>query len=262
MAVRSPRRRDVIRREHSEGVTTLCLDRAERRNALTGAMIAELREQLDEARADADCFCVVITGSGGNFCSGRDLGELPAADLTSVLAYDESYTAVFTTLAGLGKPSIAVVEGYAVAGGFSLAMGCDFVLATESAVFGALEMQRDFPAAINTALLSRLCPPRIALEWLMLGERIPAPRLYEVGLINRLAADADALQAARQALTASLRRRDPVAVRLARESLQAVSDMPLGEALRYGKTLNALLLSSGRIGMAADSLRKTTKTRD
>lgn len=256
MAALVLRRRSVISCEHNDGVTTIWLARPERRNALTAAMIAELCRYLCLARDDADCFCVVIKGTGGTFCSGRDLGELPARDLGSILAYDESYTSIFTHLADLGKPSIAVVEGYAVAGGFSLAMGCDFVVAAETAIFGALEMQHDFPAAINTVLLSRLCPSRVALEWLMLGERIPAARLYELGMINRLAIDADALRAAEHELTSKLRRRDSAGIRLAREALRTVSDMPLNEALRYGKTLNALLLASGRIGMAASNLKK------
>lgn len=230
-----------------DGITTIRLERPQRRNALSIEMIARIGAALAEARENSECRCVVITGSDGHFCAGRELGAPPEPGLAAVLAYDEAYSAIFKSLQELTKPSVAVVDGYAVAGGFTLAMGCDFVLATEGARFGAMEMKNGFPAAVNTALLSHLCPPRLALEWLTSGDVIPARLLYEQGLINRLLPDAAALTQAAQEFTSMLVERDPVAVRLAREVFKAARGMPLPEALAYGKNLNALLLASGRI---------------
>lgn len=237
----------MISCENADGVTTIRLERPQRRNALSTEMIAQVGAALAEARADADCRCVVITGSDGHFCAGRELGAPLEPGLAAVLAYDEAYSAIFTSLQELTKPSVAAVDGYAVAGGFTLAMGCDFVLATEAARFGAMEMKNGFPAAVNTALLSHLCPPRLALEWLTTGDAVPARLLYEQGLINRLLSDAAALAQATQEFTSLLVERDPVAIRLAREAFKAAREMPLPEALAYGKNLNALLLASGRI---------------
>src|SRR3546814_9719898 len=83
------------------------------------------------------------------------------------------------------KPSVAVVRGYAVAGGLTLAMGCDFVLADETAVFGPLERRGDFPAAVNTAVLSHRVGPRQALELLLSAGPFPASALHELGQIGR-----------------------------------------------------------------------------
>lgn len=241
----------MIGYESANAVATIRLQRPERRNALSPEMISQLSDALGRAKADSGIRCVTLTGSEGHFCAGRELGAAVGTDLASVLAYDEAYAAVFRTLLELEKPSVAVVDGYAVAGGFTLAMGCDFVLATESARFGALEMKNGFPAALNTALLAKLSPPRLALEWLIAGEPVPARRLYEHGLINRLLADATALEREARDFTSTLADRDPLATRLAREAFKAACAMPLTEALAYGKNLNALLLASGRLAEGA-----------
>lgn len=252
---------DMIACETEGGVATIRLERPERKNALSAEMIARIGDALSAARGDDGCRCVVLSGSGGNFCAGRELGDLPEPGLESTLGYDDAYTAIFRNLQALGKPSVALVEGYAVAGGFTLAMGCDFVLATEEARFGALEMKNGFPAALNTALLSQLCPPRLALEWLVTGELVPARRLYEHGLVNRLLPDAAALAEAARAFISVLLERDPLAVRLARDAFKAAREMPLAEALAYGRNLNALLLASGRIEEAARGFEARQRAR-
>lgn len=241
----------MIQYETTDGVTTIRLERPERRNSLSPDMITRIGAALVEARENADSRCVVVMGSGGHFCAGRELGSHLAPGLAAVLDYDEAYSDIFRHLQDLGKPSVALVDGYAVAGGFTLAMGCDFVLATENAKFGAMEMKNGFPAAVNTALLSHLCPPRMALEWLISGETVPARRLYDMGLVNRLLPDAKALTEAAREFTSMLVERDPLAVRLARETFKAAREMSLPQALNYGKNLNALLLASGRIDEAA-----------
>jgi len=175
------------------GVTTLILNRPKQRNALDAGVIQSLIQAIEEAEADDATRCLVIRGAGGNFCAGRDLSMAPERDLGAVLAADETWTKVNRLLHRMTKPSVAVVEGYAVAGGFTLAMICDFVLAEEGAHFGALEMRQNFPAAVNTPVLSSLIGPRLALEFLLFGDLIPARRLYEVGLVNRLVEGAEAL---------------------------------------------------------------------
>ncbi|MEE8122859.1 MAG: enoyl-CoA hydratase/isomerase family protein, partial [Alphaproteobacteria bacterium] len=159
----------MIRSERAEGVTRLILDRPDKRNALDWDMIRALTEGIEGAGNDPACRCVVVKGAGGHFCAGRDLGAGRGrdAELEKVLDDDDTYQALFEALRRLRKPSVAVVRGYAVAGGFTLAMGCDFVLAEREARFGALEMRGGFPAAVNTAILSHLVGPRLALELLL-----------------------------------------------------------------------------------------------
>src|SRR5258706_10006049 len=210
-------------------------------------MIVSLAAAVATADSAADCRCVVIKSSGEHFCAGRELASARARDLDAVLAYDDAYAAIFEHLRVLNKPSVAVVRGYAVAGGFTLAMGCDFVIADESAKFGAVEMNNRFPAAINTALLSHLLGPRRALEILLLGEMTGARALHDMGLINRLVADAPALAEMEASIVAKLAALDPAAVRLTKETHRAACNMPLSDALAVGKQPNALLLASGRI---------------
>lgn len=248
----------AVRRARRGGVTTLRLDRPERRNALSAEMIEALQRGIAAAEADARCRCLVITG-GEHFCAGRELAPGMSRALVPVLAYDEAYVAVFRALERLSKPSVAVVRGYAVAGGFTLAMGCDFVLAQADARFGALEMKNGFPAAVNSMLLTHLLGRRLALELLLLGEPVPATALYRMGLVNRLCADAAELARTAAAFSAALVALDPAAVRLTKEAQRAAAAMPLGEALSYGKNLNALLLASGRIEEGARAFAAARK---
>jgi len=241
----------VIRVQQQGAVCEIVLDRPQQRNALSAEMIGSLTAAIAAADVAADCRCVVIKSSSEHFCAGRELAPDRERDLTSVLAYDDAYAAIFERLRVLNKPTLAVVRGYAVAGGFTLAMGCDFVIADESAKFGAVEMNNRFPAAINTALLSHLLGPRRALEILLLGEMIGARAMHDMGLVNRVAADAPALAQVESALLAQLTALDPAAVRLTKETHRAACNMPLADALVVGKQLNALLLASGRIDEAS-----------
>ncbi len=241
----------MIRVQQHGAVCEIVLDRPQQRNALTVDMIVSLAAAVAAADVEADCRCVVIKSSNEHFCAGRELAPDRERDLTSVLAYDDAYAAIFERLRVLNKPSLAVVRGYAVAGGFTLAMGCDFVIADESAKFGAVEMNNRFPAAINTALLSHLLGPRRALEILLLGEMIGARAMQDMGLVNRVAAEALALAQMGAALLAQLTALDPAAVRLTKETHRAACNMPLADALVAGKQLNALLLASGRIDEAS-----------
>jgi enoyl-CoA hydratase len=242
----------IVEREHANAITTLRLNRPEKRNALTLEMIHAIGDGLAAAAADDDCRCIVITGNGGNLAAGRDLGEASADDtLEHMLNNDDAWTRIFEILNAMTKSTVAVVEGYAVAGGFTLAMGCDFVLAERGAKFGALEMRGGFPAAINTAVLSRLVGPRQSLELLLSADLFGAEHLYRMGLINKLADGSDALAAIANDFTARLTALDPVSVRLTKETHRAMATLPMSDALLVGKQLNTLMMSSGKIDEAA-----------
>lgn len=254
----------MIRNETAGPVRRLVLDRPDKRNALNWDMIPQLVEGIHAAANDASCRCLVITGAGDTFCAGRDLGAGKGreAELEDVLADDDAYQAIFEALRTLSCPSVAVVRGHAVAGGFTLAMGCDFVLAEKGAKFGAMEMRGGFPAAVNTSLLSHLAGPRQALELLLSADTFPAERLHDMGLINRLADGPNELETMTEDFVQGLVDLEPVAVRLTKETLRAVSTMPLGEALTVSKQLNALLMASGRIDKAAEIFARAKAARE
>lgn len=253
----------MIRVEVADHVTRVILNRPDKKNALNWDMIPLLADAIRDAESDANCRCLVITGEGDTFCAGRDLGAGKGRDgeLEDLLVDDDAYLAIFEALRTLSKPSVAVVRGHAVAGGFTLAMGCDFVIAERSARFGALEMRGGFPAAVNTAILSHLVGPRRALELLLSADTFSAEHLHGMGLVNRLADGPEALQEAADAMVQGLIELEPVAVRLTKETLRAVSTMPLGEALTVSKQLNTLLMASGRIDKAAEIFARSKKNR-
>ena len=239
-------------------VTTLVLDRPAKRNALNGMMIDSLGKEIAAVEADENSRVLVITGAEGHFAAGRDLNDADASTpLRDVMAHDDAYTAVFEMLRRSAKPSVAVVQGYAVAGGFTLAMGCDFVIADRSARFGALEMRGGFPAAVNTAILSHLCGPRHAMELLLSADMFPADTLFRMGLINELAADVKELAEISKRRIDALVALDPIAVRLTKETGRTASTMPLAEALVMAKQLNSLLMTSGKIDAAAKQFLKS-----
>lgn len=242
----------VVERTHQDGITTLCLNRPEKRNAINWELTHALVAEIAAAAADPDCLCLVITGSDHNFAAGRDLSDVSSdIPFETVLENDDAWAGIFETLYRMDKPSIAAVEGYAVAGGFTLAMGCDFVIAERGAKFGALEMRGGFPAAVNTAVLSRLVGPRQSLELLLSADTFDAEHLFRMGLINQLADGADDV-AARTAETARrLAALDTTSVKLTKETHRAVAALPLNEGLTVGKHLNALLLCAGRFDEAA-----------
>lgn len=242
----------MIRRETQAGVVTLTMDRPERRNALDAAAMTALVEAIAAAAADAACRCLVITGAGGVFSAGRDLkaavGMLPA----DAAAQHRTWAEVFRNLGRLPFPSVAVVEGFAVAGGFTLALGCDFILAERGAQFGALEMANGFPAAMCTPILAHKAPGNLGLELALFGEPVSAERLAAAGLINRLADGPAALAAAAQAFVDRILELDPVSVRQTIESYRAARSMPLEQAFTMGEHLNQLIDASGGFARGAD----------
>ena len=243
-------------------VTSILIDRPDRRNALSWEMIGALGDAVAVADADPECRCIVVKGASDQFCAGRDLNAAGGAgELVPALEADAAWTRIFHLLHRAATPTVAVVRGYAVAGGFTLAMACDFVLAERTARFGAMEMQNGFPAAINTPVLSKLVGPRLALELLVFGDLVDAERLYAMGLINRLADDADDLARLEEAFAGRLLERDPHAVALTKESHRASVNMPLDDALVMGKQLNALIAASGRLEEAARSFAAKQKAR-
>lgn len=237
----------------TNAVTTLWIDRQVRRNAMDHASVKAMVAAIAAAEADVGCRVIVIRGRGGTFCSGRDLSDARQdAPLADILAYDEDWTDVLHLLTGLSKPSVAVVEGHAVAGGFTIAMGCDFVIADRASRFGALEMRGGFPAAVNCAILSRVVGPRKALEYLLSADTFPAEHLAAAGLINHLVDGATELDRVAGDVTARLAALDPTAVKLTKDAHRMASQMPISEAIVMGRQLNALLMASGRITAARD----------
>ncbi len=176
-----------------DGIATVMIDRPERRNAMNFGVMAGLRDALDALRSDDSVRVVVITGAGDKaFCAGADLGGI--ADNASPAEVHEARGAladVFRNFDRLGKPSIARVRGYALAGGFGLACACDIVVAADDAVFGTPEVDIGLWPYMITVPLLRSMPPKVVLELMMTGRRVSAPEALRIGFVNRVVAPSD-----------------------------------------------------------------------
>ena len=240
--------RPEVQVEESGDAAVIRLVNTGKRNALDLNMVRELAAAIAQADRNPLTRCLVIRGGGGHFSVGRDMQ--PVADvhrLGPVLDYDEAYTEIFENLAKLSKPSVAVVQGMATAGGFSIAMACDFVLAQADAQFGSLEIAQGYPGAINTVVLAHRVTPRFALELLFSKNTVSAQRLMQMGLVNRLATDEEELNDLAEEYVASLVDLDPISVKLTKETHRAARNMPYADALLMAKQLNAMLMTSGKM---------------
>jgi enoyl-CoA hydratase/carnithine racemase len=199
-----------IRVEHRDRIAIISIDRPERRNAVDAATAKEISAALDELDDHDDLRVGVITGRGGSFCAGMDLkavaetGERPIDPKRGPFGLCEMPPE---------KPLIAAVEGAALGGGCEIALACDLIVATKEASFGLPEVKRGLVAGAGGVLrLPRRLPHGLALELALTGEPLSAERAAKFGMVNRLAADGKALEAATE-LAAAIAVNAPLAVR-------------------------------------------------
>ena len=181
----------LVIREDRGSVAILTLNRPERRNALSRALVAELRDVLDEVSVDEPIRVVVLTGAGSAFCSGMDLKEAASVDDASesernTIAFLQEFADLLQCLHTLPKPTIAALNGDALAGGAGLMAACDLAVAAETARIGYPEVKRGLVAAIVMHDLSRQVGDRRSRQLLLSGESISAQVAHEWGLVNSL----------------------------------------------------------------------------
>lgn len=224
---------ELLLYEVAEGIARVTLNRPDRRNALSWALVRELREAFATAKADAAVRVCVLTGAGDRaFCAGADLAEMTGGD--AYLALHEArgeLAGLFRDLYDLGKPTIARVQGYALAGGFGLALACDLVVAADDAVFGVPEIDVGLWPHLVTVPLIRSMPPKVALELMLTGRRVDAAEARQIGFVSRVVAPHE-LDRHVDELAASLAAKSPAVVRLGRDAFYAVWDQDVDTSLR------------------------------
>jgi enoyl-CoA hydratase/carnithine racemase len=220
------------------GVATITINRPERRNALSWSVVARIRAELAEARADPAVRVVVLTGAGDQaFCAGADLTGM-AGDSWLELHHSRGQLAgLLEDLWALGKPTIARVRGYALAGGFGLALSCDLVVCSDDAVFGTPEIGVGLWPYMITVPLVRSMPPKKALELMLSGRRVRADEAERIGFVNRVVPPGE-LDRAVDELAGGMVALSPAIVKLGRDSFYRVWDMAAADALDY---LHAML---------------------
>ena len=218
----------VVELERRGGVALVTLNRPEARNAISPEVSQTMAATLDEIEADRDVWCVVITGTGPVFCAGADLKVVASGRGVEIMLERGGFAGLVER--EVTKPIICAVNGPALAGGFEIVLACDFVVASEDAVFGLPEVQRGLLAAAGGPIrLAQRVPLAVALELAVLGEPITAARAHALGLVNRVVPATDVLDAA-LAMADRIIANSPAAVRGARRLVRGAADATDTEA--------------------------------
>ena len=238
--------------EKNGPVLLVTLNRPEKKNAVNCEVMCRAFDawvQLDE---DDDLRVAILTGRGNTFCAGMDLSEIPKmragqADnpwIERALSEPEVIMGAWLKTYRPTKPVILAVEGHALAGGTEILQGTDIRVAGQSARFGVTEVQRGlFPMAGSAIRLRRQIPYAMAAEMLLAGEAISAPRAFELGLINHVVPDGQALAKA-QEIAARIAENGPLAVKAILETLRRCESMPEEEAFAIETQLGMQVMTS------------------
>jgi methylglutaconyl-CoA hydratase len=228
----------LVAEEH--GVRTITLNRPERRNAMTPTMQEELLAALAEA-AESSCRVVVLAGAGEAFCAGLDLAVLqemndkPAAEYT---ADAERIARLFRAIYELPKPTIAAVNGAAIAGGAGLATICDFTLAVHGAKFGYTEVKIGFVPALVAAFLTLQIGDKRARDLLLTGRLFSAEEAHRLGLVDQVM-HPEELRAHTLELARCLKANSPESIAMTKRLLAAQNKAWLDAAIEYALAANA-----------------------
>lgn len=220
-------------------------------NALTGPLMNELMSALAELDRDESVRCLVITGTAKVFAAGADIHEM--AQATPVEMMEKAFIARWERLRALHKPVIAAVSGYALGGGCELALACDMIVASETAIFGQPEVNLGvIPGAGGTQRLTRTVGKALAMEMCLNDRRLTAAEAERFGLVNRVAPVETYLEEA-IALATQIAARAPVALRMVKEAINMALETPLTSGLAYERNLFYALFATHdqKEGMAA-----------
>lgn len=239
-------------REDRAGVVRLTLNRPEKRNALSRALLGELGRALDAVAADRAARAVVLGAAGPVFCSGHDLAEMTACAEAEYHDLFSLCSTVMLKLRRLPQPVIARVQGPATAAGCQLVAACDLAVAVESATFATPGVKIGLFCTTPMVPLVRAVPAKTAMEMLLTGKPISAREALARGLLNRVV-PAEALDAAVQEFTDAIAAASPAVVRLGKEAFYR--QLHLGEAPAYELATDVMTANAAmpdaREGMAA-----------
>ena len=214
------------------GIYRLTVNRPKALNALNQETLEEIGTAVAAVGDKADARVLLVTGAGDKaFVAGADISRMQAMSALQGKAFSELGLRTCRSLELLPLPTIAVVNGYALGGGTELAMSCDWIYASTRAVFGQPEVNLGVtPGFGGTQRLTRLVGRAVAMEMVTTGRQITADEAKSIGLVNRVVAPDQLMEAALESarLVAS---RGPVAVRLAKEAIQRGQDLELDAAL-------------------------------
>ena len=245
---------NILLDQPENGLYLLTINRPRALNALNAATLREIVTAIGEVRADERARVLLVTGAGEKaFVAGADIAEMQSYTPEQARAFSAQGMAVMHGLEALPVPVIALVNGYALGGGCELAMSCDWVLASETAVFGQPEVKLGIPPGFGgTQRLTRLVGRAMALELLTTGRQLRADEALAIGLANHVYPAADLRERGFE-MARSIAGNGPLAVRLAKQCAQRGLDMDLANACLFETQSFALpfATSEQKEGMSA-----------
>ena len=221
-------------------VLLITLNRPEVRNAVNAALAAGVAGALEELDADDGLAVGVLTGAGGFFCAGMDLGAFVKGE--SPYFGDRGFAGIAQRAAR--KPLIAAIEGFAVAGGLEIALACDLIVAAKGAKMDIPEVKRSIVASGGALLrLPRRMPYHVVMELALTGDHQPAERFHELGLVNHLVEPGGALDGALE-LAARLTANGPLALAASKQILQEQFDWSSAEMWERQRAIAGPVMAS------------------
>jgi enoyl-CoA hydratase len=247
----------LVERQPEKRTALVRLNRPKQLNALNGAVMDALCGSLEELDRDADVRVIVVTGNERAFAAGADIGEMAGASPIDMLVTNR--IGQWDRIRKITKPVIAAVNGWALGGGCELAMTLDLIVAGEGAKFGQPEINIGvIPGAGGTQRLTRAIGKSKAMRMVLTGEPITAREAEAAGLVALITQDELVVEDA-LALAATMAEKSPLALRLAKEAVNAAYEMSLTDALAHERRLFYLLFASDdqKEGMAAFLEKRT-----
>ena len=218
------------------------LNRPKQLNALNGQLMEELATALEEFDRDPNVGCLVITGNDRAFAAGADIKEMAGESAASMLTEDR--ISRWDRVKRIRKPIVAAVSGYCLGGGCELAMTCDVIIASVSAQFGQPEINLGvMPGAGGTQRLARAIGKSKAMEMILTGRTLSAREAEQAGLVSRVVPVEVALDEALK-LAQEIASKAPIAVRLAKEAVNKVYEVPLADGLDFERRLFYFLFAT------------------
>lgn len=235
---------NTIRYEKKDRVAYITLNRPEAMNAMSVELVHALGEAVQDAVADDGILVLIVSGEGGRaFSAGIDLKEMSQRDAKAKANFGATYAGLMH-VADCPKPIIAAIDGHCVAGGLEVALRCDIRVATRQSRFGLPEPRRSLLAGYGLHHLSRTIPLGEALLIQLTGSPMHAERAYQIGLIQRLVDDRDALMREADAIAADIVKCAPLAVQAIKRIVRTGRNLPVEYSVKLAAPIEEAVYAS------------------